>query len=191
MGDRGRRGPLINLETLISGWVTCEARRDFEQAVTILREIGDRHGEGQALGCLGLVFANCGEPRLAIDFFGQYLVIARDIGDRHGEGNALGSLGVAHSAPEEHQRAIEYHEQHLAVAREIGDRRGESQAWGNLANAYQALGELRDAISYDQRRLPFSRGRRPTRRGSYPSQPRQCLCCHGECGADWSGKLLL
>ena len=52
-------------------------------------EIGDRRGEGNALGNMGNAWAHLGEPRKAIEFYEQRLVIAREIGDRRGEGSSL------------------------------------------------------------------------------------------------------
>ena len=63
--------------------------RSYEQELVIAREIGDRRGEGNALGNLGVAYKNLGEVRKAIEFYEQRLVIAREIGDRRGEGNAL------------------------------------------------------------------------------------------------------
>ena len=52
----------------------------YEQALKISREIGDRRGEGNALGNLGLAYSDLGEPRKAIEFYEQALAIAK--GDR-------------------------------------------------------------------------------------------------------------
>jgi hypothetical protein len=62
-----------------------------EAALKGCREIGDRQGEGIALGNLGLAYADLGETREAIDYHEQHLTIARAIGDRQGEGIALGN----------------------------------------------------------------------------------------------------
>lgn len=78
----------------------------YERRLVIAREIGDRRGEGAALGNLGLAYANLGEPRRAIEFYEQQLVITREIGDRRGEGNALGNLGNAYAHLGEPHRAI-------------------------------------------------------------------------------------
>jgi tetratricopeptide (TPR) repeat protein len=59
----------------------------------IARAIGDRRGEGTALGNLGLAYADLGETRKAIEFYEKALIIDREIGDRRGEGTALGNLG--------------------------------------------------------------------------------------------------
>jgi len=43
-----------------------------EQYLLIAREIGDRRGEGNALGSLGNAYANLGDARKAIEFHEQY-----------------------------------------------------------------------------------------------------------------------
>ena len=50
----------------------------------IAREIGDRRGEGNALGNLGIAYADLGQVEKAIGYYEQRLVIAREIGDRRG-----------------------------------------------------------------------------------------------------------
>ncbi len=99
----------------------------------IARAIGDRRGEGNALGNLGTAWAALGEPRRAIEFYEQQLAIAREIGDRRGEGSTLGNLGNAWADLGEPRRAIEFYEQQLVIAREIGDRMGEGSALFNSA----------------------------------------------------------
>ena len=61
----------------------------YEQALVISREIGDRRGEGNDLGNLGMAYADLGEVRRAIEYYEQALVISREIGDRRGEGNCI------------------------------------------------------------------------------------------------------
>src|SRR5207245_4196199 len=112
----------------------------------IAREIGDRRGEGVALGNLGLDYYALGEPRRAIEYHEQHLQIARDVGDRRGKGVALGNLGLDYYALGEPRRAIEYHEQALQIAREIGDRHGEANALWNMSQAHDKLGERAQAI---------------------------------------------
>ncbi|WP_141706497.1 MULTISPECIES: tetratricopeptide repeat protein [Methanosarcina] len=45
------------------------------------REIGDRRGEGNRLGNLGLAYYRLGEPRKAIEFLKQSLAIGKAIED--------------------------------------------------------------------------------------------------------------
>ena len=81
-----------------------------EQVLGIMREVGDRHGEAKALGNLGNAYLDLGEPRRAIENFGQVLSMMCEIGDRRGEATALGNLGAVYRDLGEPQRAIEYHQ---------------------------------------------------------------------------------
>jgi FOG: TPR repeat len=121
------------------------------------REIGDRTGEGGALGNLGNAYFNLGDARKAIEFYEQSLVFVREIGNRQQEGNALGNLGNAYAALGEARKAIEFHEKTLVIMREIGDRRGEGSALGNLGNDYYEMGDARKAIEYHEQRLAIAR----------------------------------
>ncbi|MGH9755920.1 MAG: tetratricopeptide repeat protein, partial [Blastocatellia bacterium] len=127
--------------------------RWLETQLAAARWLKRRRMEGNALGNLGLAYADLGEARKAIEFHEQHLAIAREIGNRRGEGNALGNLGAAYYALGEARKAIEFHEQDLAIAREIGDRRGEGNALGNLGVAYADLGEARKAIEFHEQYL--------------------------------------
>jgi CHAT domain-containing protein/Flp pilus assembly protein TadD len=128
-----------------------EALQSWEQALDIYREIGDRAGEGRALGNLGNAYLSLGDYQQAIDLYEQHLAIAREIGDRAGEGRALNNLGIAYRSLGDYQQAIDLYEQVLAIFREIGDRAGEGSALGNLGNAYHNLGDYQQAIDlYEQ-----------------------------------------
>ena len=128
-----------------------------EQALGILREIGDRRREGTVLGNLGLAYANLGEVEKAIGYYEQQLIIVREISDRYGEGNALGNLGNAYFRSSEVEKAIGYYEQALVIDREIGNRRGEGADLGSLGNACGRLGEVEKAIGYYEQALVIDR----------------------------------
>jgi tetratricopeptide (TPR) repeat protein len=72
------------------------------------REIGDRRGEGNALGNLGIAYADLGETGRAIEYYEHRLLIAREVGDRGGEGQALGNLGNAYADLGETRRGIKF-----------------------------------------------------------------------------------
>ena len=135
----------------------AEAVARFQRALGLYREIGDRPGEGAALGNLGNAYGLLGEPRRAIEYYEQDLAIAREISDQRGEGAALGNLGNAHHLLGEPRRAIEHYEQDLAIARTRGDRLGEGGALGNLGNVHADLGEPQRAIEYYKQQLAIAR----------------------------------
>ena len=129
----------------------------YQQALIISRDIGDRGGEGNALGNLGLAYDSLGNYEKAIDFYQQQLTITREIGDRRGEGAALGNLGLAYDSLGNYEKAIDFHQQSLVIKREIGDRRGEGAALGNLGLAYDSLGNYEKAIDFHQQYLTIAR----------------------------------
>ena len=53
----------------------------YEQALVIAREIGDRQGEGNALGNLGIAYADLGEVEKAKALLQQAKAIGEQIGD--------------------------------------------------------------------------------------------------------------
>jgi tetratricopeptide (TPR) repeat protein len=99
----------------------AEARAAYEEALAIAREIGDRRGEGNALGNLGNAYADLGETGRAIQFFEQRLTIAREIGDRRGEGAALWNMSLALDQLGERTQAIHHAEQALTIYEQIED----------------------------------------------------------------------
>ena len=156
---RSRRANLLS-ELGIAYSVLAETRRAIEfheQALEIVRQIGDRHAEGVVVGNLGVAYADLGEPRRAIEFYEQQLEIALEIADRRGEATVLNNLGSAYADLGEPHRAIESYEQQLGIAREIGDRYGEGQTLGNLGIAYADLGEPRRAIEFYEQYLEIAR----------------------------------
>jgi tetratricopeptide (TPR) repeat protein/transcriptional regulator with XRE-family HTH domain len=127
----------------------------LEHSVAACRQLGDRRGEGAALGNLGLAHAALGDARAAIGYHERHLAVAREVGDRRGEGAALGNLGAAHADLGDARAAIGYYERHLAVAREVGDRRGEANTNWNMAAALVQLGRNAEAIPSAERSLAF------------------------------------
>ena len=93
----------------------------FEEGREIAVEIGDRRGEGNALGNLGIAYVDLGQVEKAIGYYEQGLVIDREIGDRGGEGNDLGNLGIAYADLGQVEKAIGLLEQALGIGQEIKD----------------------------------------------------------------------
>ncbi|MBK8615931.1 MAG: tetratricopeptide repeat protein [Anaerolineales bacterium] len=57
----------------------------YEQRIKIAREIGDRRGEGAALGNLGIAYKTLGEARKAIEFYEQHLLMNPAMGFGEGQ----------------------------------------------------------------------------------------------------------
>jgi tetratricopeptide (TPR) repeat protein len=75
-----------------------QALRLNEQALGILREVGDRSGEGTTLNNLGRVYDALGQKPRALEYYEQALGIRREVGDRSGEGATLHNMGMIFAA---------------------------------------------------------------------------------------------
>ncbi len=113
-----------------------QALNYYEQALRIMREVGDRPGEGTTLNNLGHVYDDLGQKPKALDYYEQALRLRREVGDRPGEGTTLNNLGGVYSDLGQKQKALEYYEQALGIRREVGDRYGESTTLHNIGTIY-------------------------------------------------------
>ena len=75
-----------------------EAIEYCNQHLSIAKEVGDRAGEGQAYGNLGIAYRSLGKFQEAIEYHNQHLSIAKEVGDRAGEGKAYCNLGNAYDS---------------------------------------------------------------------------------------------
>ncbi len=96
-----------------------ERIRWLETQLAAARRLQRRSMEGNALGNLGLAYADLGEARKAIEFYEQALIIDREIGDRRGEGTDLWNTALALDGLGERGRAVECAEAALKICEEI------------------------------------------------------------------------
>ena len=121
------------------------------------KEVGDKHGEGNAYGNLGNAYHRLGDFKKAIEYHNLHLKIAKEVGDKHGEGGAYGNLGNDYHLLGDFKKAIEYHNLHLKITKAVGDKKGEGVAYGNLGNAYDSLGDFKKAIEYHNLHLKIAK----------------------------------
>ncbi|MBC7882521.1 MAG: tetratricopeptide repeat protein, partial [Anaerolineae bacterium] len=84
------------------------AMEKWNQALKIYIQIGDKKGEGNAYGNLGVAYKNLGEYQKAIEYHNKALQIDIQIGSKLGEGQDYGNLGNAYYSLGEYQKAIEF-----------------------------------------------------------------------------------
>jgi len=136
-GDRDDRLDLAGLQLasadlqLMLGQVDG-AERLYEQALAIMREVGDRREEGVALSKLGDIALGRDNLAGAERLYEQYLAIMREVGDRQQEGVALSKLGDIALGRDDLAGAERLYEQALAIMREVGARQQEGVALASL-----------------------------------------------------------
>jgi len=72
------------------------AKKYFEKSLAIAKLIGNKDGEGTAIGNLGAVQTSLGENTKARKFYDQAFEISREIFDKKGEMTMNQNLGMLH-----------------------------------------------------------------------------------------------
>ena len=134
-----------------------QAIQKWEEAILLLRAVGNRRGEAATLNNIGGVYDALGEKQKALDYYNQALPIRRAVGDRRGEAITLNNIGSVYSDLGEKQKALDYYNQALPVFRAVGDRGGEATTLNNIGLVYDDLGEKQKALDYYNQALPIRR----------------------------------
>ncbi|WP_414515050.1 CHAT domain-containing protein, partial [Nostoc sp. PCC 9305] len=134
-----------------------EALKYYNQALPILRAVGDKEGEAVTLNNLGGVYPSLGEKQEALKYYNQALPILRAVGDRRVEATTLNNIGLVYSDLGEKQEALKYYNQALPILRAVGDKEGEAVTLNNLGGVYPSLGEKQEALKYYNQALPILR----------------------------------
>jgi tetratricopeptide (TPR) repeat protein len=69
-----------------------QALHNYQQALVITREVGNRAGEGTTLNNIGLVYDALGQYDQALETYQQALVIHREVGNRAGEKAVIANI---------------------------------------------------------------------------------------------------
>jgi tetratricopeptide (TPR) repeat protein len=120
---------------------------DYEQALPIARDVGDRAGEATTLNNMGSVHWARGDLPAALDHYQQALPIRRDVGDRAGEAATLNNIGSVHQALGDQQGALNLYQQALPIVRDVGNRAGESATRYNIAMVLREQDHLGEAVN--------------------------------------------
>jgi CHAT domain-containing protein len=128
-----------------------QAIEKYEEALPLLRAIGNQKGEGNTFTRIGNVYSTLKEPQKALDYYNQALPILRSVKDRYGEAATLSNTGIVYNDLGEINKALDNYAQALPLFHELGERRGEANTLNNIGALYYDLGEIKKALEhYDQ-----------------------------------------
>jgi tetratricopeptide (TPR) repeat protein len=159
--DAAREAPQLSPEggQLLTQAALGEALVEFQEALAVYREAGDRAAEGTWLNNLGHVYQGLGRPEEALDHYQQALAIMREVRDRVGERRALNSVGMFYQRLGRPQEALAHLQQALTICRALRDRAEEGRVLANVGMVYRSLGRPEDALEHYQQALAISRER--------------------------------
>lgn len=123
-----------------------KSSKEFETALKLFAEIGDREGEARAHLFVGYITGTLGDPGKAFAELSRSLELYRAVKNKTGEGLCLSVLGLVPSLNGGEERAIRMHREAIDIFRVIGDRQGEAIAVNGLGQAYENLKEYPTAL---------------------------------------------
>ncbi len=154
-------GEASTLDNLGRAWSDMgdgkQALDNFNQALAIFRNLGERNGEALVLNDTGPAFAALGQKQKALDAYKQAIALWREVGNRQGEALTLNNIGRLYNDLGEHQTALDYYNQALPMWREVGNRSGEALALSDMGRAYADLGQPAKAVDFQTQALPIYR----------------------------------
>ena len=124
------------------------ALREHKQALAILREVGDRAGEGLTLNNIGYLYGTLGRTEKALRRYERALAIQREIGDRAGEAITLNNIGSVYRTLGQLSEAVAVTQKALIIRRETNNRWDEGLTLFNLGFLLDEMGRTAEAVSY-------------------------------------------
>ena len=130
-----------------------EAQRNYQEALTIRRQIGQKRGIASSQNELARVEVLRGNNKAALADFQQALEIRRDIGDKRGLGDTLIDLGNFYNDHGDHDQALKMYKESLQIQRDIGNENLQAACLNNIGAVYYEKAQYEDARTYYQQAL--------------------------------------
>lgn len=129
------------------------SRSDFDGALKLFSEVGDRTGEARVHLFKGYLAGTIGEPEKAVTEISQALALYQTVGNKAGEALCLTALGLSHSLNRDEERAMRLHRDAAEIFRSIGDRQSQAITLNALGQAYEFLSDYPAALEKYQTAL--------------------------------------
>jgi len=134
-----------------------QAKKYYEEILSIRKETGDKSGIAGSMHNLGNVALSQGDYEQAKKYYEESLAIYKEIGDKRGIASPILSLGNIALNQGEYEKAKEYYEESLVIKKEIGNKDGISRAINNLGNVEYYKGDYEQAKKYYKESLHICR----------------------------------
>ncbi len=125
----------------------------YEKQLNLAREVGDKLQEGYALGNIGVVIKNSGNPKLALDYYEEAMIIFDKVGGTKDLAATIGDMGVAYKNLGQLEKAMDCYKTQLKLATELNHRRMIALSLLNIANLNSRLGIYDKVLDYYEQAL--------------------------------------
>jgi tetratricopeptide (TPR) repeat protein len=133
-----------------------EARKNYQQALAINVEFGDRYNQAKTYHQLGIVAQKLREYEEARNDYQQALAILVEFGDRYSQASTYLQLGTVALELREYEEARKNYQQALAINVEFGDRYSQHHQSHQLGRVAQELREYEEARKNYQQALAIN-----------------------------------
>jgi CHAT domain-containing protein len=120
------------------------ARKPYERALQLFREVGRERDAIRTLNALGRTWRQ--EPERALEVYREALELNRRIGDRRQQATALHNLGKIYDQLGETEKALDHYDRARPIWQELGARSDQAATLLALGDLYQRMGETRKAL---------------------------------------------
>ncbi|MCA9469840.1 MAG: tetratricopeptide repeat protein, partial [Nitrospira sp.] len=134
-----------------------KAKLDFEEALTIAKDLGDLKKEGSVYINLGLWGSQLGQHEVAKKYLSRAKIIYEYLNYLPGLAKVLGNLGIVAEGLEQDQEALAYHQESLTINQKLENRIGEAKDLGNLGNVATHLRQYSQAQEFFSEALRIGR----------------------------------
>jgi CHAT domain-containing protein len=145
--------------TRTSDSATLKQRRqaiaNYERALALWRELGERREELGMLQILGDQYSQLGELQIALNYNSQAIQIAQSLGDRSQEANLLVGLGSLHKDSGNFQKALDNYSKARQIFASSSSRFGEALAIEAIGEIYLLLIDPQSAVENFTQTLPI------------------------------------
>ena len=106
----------------------------------------DLKTQAEALNVLGIVHANHGASKEALESFEKSLSIRRDLGDRQGIAISLNNIACVHRRHGNYDQGLEHIQESLSISRQLGDRHATATSLNTMGLLYTDYGDPKRAL---------------------------------------------
>jgi CHAT domain-containing protein/Tfp pilus assembly protein PilF len=161
---RASRDPGAEARALLklAGWYRGTGQFDlalarYEEALSLLAQIGDAAGQSTALSEIAFVCGQQNRYQDALTYYEKALAAAQRAGARPHEATIRNNIALLYKDLGRYPQALEQYEQALAIWQAVGDRSNEGYTLNNLGGLYAALERYDAALERYEAALALER----------------------------------
>ncbi len=151
------RGEQLRMQETETAEALTGAIKNYEEALPLYRQLGDRRREALSLYYIGLIYFYLGDKQKALKYYLDALPLEHANGDKAEEANSLASIASTYSDMGDKQTALKYYNDAVPLLHAVGDRVGEGIALDGIGVLHAKLGEYQEALKLYNDALPLLR----------------------------------